>query len=110
MWSYLHVLVFASVAAVGAGLAVVIEAAAGPSELGPVGTAAAVAVPFAVYLMSLWGLYVRDDQPFRRFAVPVTAALVLLAPFTTAPVLLMGLAVALFVALQTVVRLRNQPV
>jgi len=111
VWSYLHLLVFASVAAVGAGLVVAIEGTAGDSALGPAATAATVAVPFTIYLLSLWGMYVRRDEPVvRLFGVPITAAVVLAASFTATPILLMGIAAAVLVALKTTLRLREQSV
>lgn len=107
VWAYLHVFVFASVAALGGGLALTIEAVAAEVAVGPVTVGAAVAVPLVVYLLSLWGLGVRaDDPPLRRFGVPVAAVLVLAAAFTPAPVLLIGVLAAGLVALETAARLR----
>ena len=91
-WSYLHSLVFSSAAAVGAGLVVSVEAAVGHGELGPAGTGAAISLPVVVFTLSLWALYVRAlDTPLHKFGIPTTAVLVLLASFTSIPVLLVGL-------------------
>jgi low temperature requirement protein LtrA len=73
-WGYGHYLVFASAAAVGAGLSV---AADGSHSAGY-----AVAVPVAGYVVAVWVVQI---LPYRRkgllFVVyPVAAALVLLAP------------------------------
>ncbi len=88
-WGYGHYLVFASIAAVGAGLQVAVDVKTHHSHLGPVATGYATAVPVAVYLLSVWLLLVRPDAAYRGRAVvigyPVAAALVLGAPFTPAP-------------------------
>lgn len=108
IWSYVHLLVFASVAAVGAGLVVAIEGAAGHGDLGPSATGAAIAVPVAVYLLSLWAIYVRaGDPPIRRFGAPVTAAFVLAASLTGMPVLFIGVLMAALVAIKERARLRS---
>ena len=108
LWSYMHLPIFAAVAAVGAGLAVVIEGAGGHSELGPAGTGAAIAVPVAVYLLSLWALYIHTaEPPVSRFAAPAAAVLVLAAGFAGAPVPLVGLLLLALVSLKVGVRLRS---
>ncbi len=109
IWSYMHLPIFAAAAAVGAGLAVAIEGVAGHSQLGSRGTAAAIGVPVAVYLLSLWALYIRAaHSPIAMFSVPATAMLVLAAPFTGAPVLVVGILLAALVALKVGVRLRSE--
>jgi low temperature requirement protein LtrA len=109
VWGYTHLLIFGAVAAVGAGLAVAIESATGHSELGPAGTGAAVAVPVAIFLLSMWALYVRRVDPgVRKYGGPMVAALVLGASFTGAPVLTIGLLLAALVAVKVVTRLRTE--
>ena len=62
IWSYGHVLIYASGAAVGAGLAVlgeyVAESAHHGGDIIAVGPAAAFSIPVALYLFGLW--FVRD--------------------------------------------------
>ena len=83
---------------------------AGSSELGPFATGAAIAVPVAVLLLSLWALYVRAaDQPIRRFGVPMAAAAILVASFTGFPVLLVGLVLSGLVVVKEISRLRIDP-
>ncbi len=109
VWSYLHLLVFASVAAVGAGLALVIEHATGHTDIGRAAAALFVGVPVAVYLLSLWAMYVRsDDPPLRRFGTPLTAAVAIAGSFTPAPVLVVGVAIAALVVAKTAGRLRAE--
>jgi low temperature requirement protein LtrA len=109
VWAYTHSLVFGAVAAVGAGLSLAIEAAGHPVELTEVGVGAAVSMPVAVAMVSLWSLYVRSADPLlRRLGVPATAALILGAMFTPAPVLVVGLLMSGLVAVKVVVRLRAE--
>jgi low temperature requirement protein LtrA len=106
VWSYLHLLVFASVAAVGAGLALGIEHATGHTDISRAAAASFVGVPLAVYLLSLWAMYVRsDDPPLRRFGTPLTAVVVIAGSFTPAPVLVIGILVAGLVVAKTAVGL-----
>ncbi|MGW6130236.1 low temperature requirement protein A [Cellulomonas sp. NPDC055163] len=115
VWSYLHLIVFAAVAAVGAGLALVIEEAAHHGEVDPTTAAAAVTVPYALFLLSLWGMYVRHDEPaVRRFGVPVVVAVVAALTLATRAgmmpgtvVLAVGLTAAVLVVVEAWLRLRG---
>ena len=107
-WNYLHLPIFGAVAAVGAGLVVAIEEATGHAHLGWVAVGAAVAIPLAVYLISLWLLYLRAPlTAFHRMLVPVAALLVLAAIFAPAPILFIGLLLAALVALKVFLRVRS---
>lgn len=107
-WSYLHLPVFAAVAAVGAGLVVAIEEASGHAHLGWSGAGAAVAVPLVVYLLSLWFLYagVLRDR-FHLVLLPSTVAGLVAAVFTPAPTLVMGLVLAAMVAMKVAWRIHS---
>ena len=100
IWGYGHYFVFGAAAAVGAGLAVVVDHVTRHAKLGAVGAGAAVAIPVAVYLIFLWLLHDRPEYRRTRFFGPVAAALVLLTPFTGAAVPLIGCIVASLVALK----------
>jgi low temperature requirement protein LtrA len=108
MWGYGHVFVFASVAAVGAGLAVAIDHAAGRGELGDFHAGSVVAVPVAVYLLTLWSLHglLGAAVTGHRFALPVAVVLILAAPATGQGVLVVGLIVAGLMAIKLVSRVR----
>ena len=84
LWGYGHYLVFASVAALGAGLQVVIDTIGHASHVSPVFAAFTVAVPVAVFLVVLGTLSARLDRrvPTEIRLVLATAALVLLAAVT----------------------------
>lgn len=104
VWGYGHYVVFASAAAVGAGLATVVAQATGHAALSSRGATAAVAVPVALYLLSLWLLDAkgrRSGWP-RRAALPGTAVLVLAAAAGGLPVVAIGALVVLCVAMSLV--------
>jgi low temperature requirement protein LtrA len=106
IWGYGHLVVFAAVAAVGAGLVVAVDHAAGHGHVSDARAGAVVAVPVAVYLLSLWVLHlVLDVAPASpRFTAPLTAGLVLAAPATSQPVLVVGALLAAMMAFKLVVR------
>jgi low temperature requirement protein LtrA len=107
-WSYLHLPIFAAVAAVGAGLVVAIEETAGHAHVGRVAVGAAVGAPTVVYLLSLWALYARAPRDrFHRVVVPLAIALVIGAIFTPAPVLAIGLVLAGVVAVKITLHVRD---
>jgi len=100
-WGYGHYLIFASAAAVGAGL----EVAVGYDThalhgVGGVAAALATTVPVAVFLLSVWLLHIGPTNECRPIAIgfPVTAVLVVAASFAPAPIhVAAGLAAALVV-------------
>jgi len=108
IWGYGHYLIFAAAAAVGAGLAVSIDGATHHSELGPLGRGASVAIPVAIYILSLWALHGRTREASDRatpvWLAPTLAVLVLLTPFTPQPVLLTGLLLGGHLAIKLVRR------
>ncbi len=61
VWGYGHYLVFASAAAVGAGLAVAVDHVTHHATIGATTAGAAVAIPVAVYVICLWFLHDRPD-------------------------------------------------
>lgn len=107
VWGYGHYFVFASAAAVGAGLAVAVDAATHEAKIGPVGAGAAVAVPVATYLVCLSFLHDRPDYRQTRAFGPIAAVLVLLTPFTGYAVPLTGVILASLVAVKLFIY-RNQ--
>src|SRR5262249_50780962 len=104
LWGYGHYLIFASAAAVGAGLAAPADAVTGHAAIGPRGAGLAVAIPVVVYLLSLWVLHYRPEYRRTRWVGPAAAPLILLAPLTAQPVLLIGLILAAIVAVKIVLR------
>ena len=108
-WGYGHLVIFASIAAVGAGLVVAVDHAAGHGHVGDVRAGMIVAVPVAVYLLALWSLHFLVGEPgaaSSKYVAPVAAVLVLLAALTPQPVLLIGLIVAGMVTFKVARRVR----
>ncbi|MGN9811375.1 low temperature requirement protein A [Micromonospora sp. BQ11] len=108
IWGYGHYLIFAAVAAVGAGLAVAVDHERHIGHISGVTSGYAVSVPVAVYLLTVWVLHIR---PQHRGAVvvafPVVALLVLLAPLGPVPVHLIALLLFTLVALTVLRRERD---
>ncbi|WP_433319146.1 low temperature requirement protein A [Micromonospora sp. CA-269861] len=109
IWGYGHYLVFAAIAAVGAGLGVSVDLDRHLAHVSEKTAGYAVAVPIAVYLLTVWALHVRRQQHGTVVvAFPVVALLALLAPLGPAPVYVLA---ALLIALVTVtVLLRSRDV
>ena len=99
-WGYGHYLIFAASAAVGAGLAVVVDHDLGAAHIGPTVTALTVTVPVAVYLLAVRLLHLgRQRSRLAGAALPVAAVVVLGCTFTPAPVLLVAAVMVVVVAL-----------
>lgn len=79
IWGYLHYAVFASVAAVGAGVGVVAEAVHREVDLGSGYAALAVAIPVVIYLVAVWLVTPTGRSGRVGVTVGVAAALVLAA-------------------------------
>ena len=84
VWALGHYLVFSAVAAVGAGLQVVVDTLTHADHVGSVFAAFTVAIPVAVFLIVLGLLNTRmSDQPTAIGPILLTAVLVLAAAATT---------------------------
>lgn len=79
-WGYGHYVVFAALAAVGAGLEVAAEALVHEIDATPTAVALATAVPTAVAVAAIWAVHLRlhGDHPLGALAVLLTCAAVLL--------------------------------
>ncbi|MFI1519305.1 low temperature requirement protein A [Kitasatospora cineracea] len=99
-WGYGHYLVFASAAAVGAGLEVAAGHAVGTAHLSARAASAAVTVPTALFLVTVWALHSRHHKRGAARAILPLAALSVLAATLAgeSAVLIAGLLVALAVA------------
>jgi low temperature requirement protein LtrA len=104
VWGYGHYVIFASAAAVGAGLAVNVDFLTHHAAIGPRGAAAAFTIPVALFLVAVWALQVRPHHLGRWHGalVPAAAVLVLASTLTSEPVLVTGLVVAAMVAVTLV--------
>jgi low temperature requirement protein LtrA len=99
-WGYGHLLVFASAAAVGAGLAVAADQAIGHAELSARGATLAVAIPVALFMLSDWAVLGRHKELTRVgiLSSPTAAVLVLVVALLTSSVLAVGLVLGATVA------------
>ncbi|MFH8366020.1 low temperature requirement protein A [Streptomyces sp. NPDC018031] len=78
LWGYGHYLVFGSAAAIGAGIEVAVEQAIGKAHVSTAAAAAAVTVPSALFLITVWLLHARHyKHGVGQLTLPVSAALVL---------------------------------
>ncbi|BFV59213.1 low temperature requirement protein A [Kitasatospora sp. CMC57] len=79
LWGYGHYLVLGSAAAIGAGMEVAIEYATGEAHIGAEAATAAVTVPTALYLFTVWLLHARHTKrgPAEVLLLPVAAVAVL---------------------------------
>jgi low temperature requirement protein LtrA len=109
VWGYGQYLIFASAAALGAGLAVDVDYQTGGAHVGRLAVGYAVAAPVAIYLLAVWTLHIRPYQQ-ARLTVPfwATAAVVLLTPLTPAPARLTALLLAALVATTVIATRRRQ--
>ncbi|HEV2892147.1 MAG TPA: low temperature requirement protein A [Actinomycetota bacterium] len=100
VWGYGPYLVFASAAAVGAGLAGNVDSLTHHAAIGARASAAAFTVPVALFLLAVWALQVRPHHLGRWHGalVPATAVLVLASTLAPEPVLVTGLLVAAMIA------------
>ena len=101
VWGYGHYLIFASLAAVGAGLEVAVESAGHHTETPDTVVALAVAIPVAVFLVMLWAVHapIVDRVVINPGAIAVSAVLIVAAPFAAPAIGVAGVLVAIVVVL-----------
>ncbi|MFG2307696.1 low temperature requirement protein A [Streptomyces sp. NPDC048566] len=116
LWGYGHYLIFASAAAIGAGLEVAVEQAVGAAHISTLAASAAVTLPTALYLLSVWVLHSRYFKVgiVQQLVLPTTALLVILCTFlgdwaVPAAGLVTALAVAVGVVLTARTAARGTP-
>ncbi|MEU2622511.1 low temperature requirement protein A [Streptomyces sp. NPDC007157] len=83
LWGYGHYLIFASAASIGAGLEVAVEQAVGTAHISTPAASAAVTLPTALYLLTVWALHSRYFKIgiAQQLVLPVTALLVICCTF-----------------------------
>jgi low temperature requirement protein LtrA len=77
-WGYGHMVIFAAIAATGAGLRVTAAYIANAAAIGPAATVLCVAIPVAVYMAAIYGLYawlMRQGDPLHVGLLAGTAGL-----------------------------------
>ncbi|MFJ8017630.1 low temperature requirement protein A [Streptomyces sp. NPDC096339] len=111
-WGYGHLLIFASGAAIGAGIEVAVEHAVGAAHISQVAANAAVTVPSAGFLLMVWLLHSRHFKRgvAQQLTLPVSAVVVLVCTWAGAyAVLYAGLACAATVAVGLTLAARSGP-
>ncbi|GIF52645.1 low temperature requirement protein LtrA [Asanoa ferruginea] len=100
VWGYAHYLVFASAAAVGAGLVVNVAFHTGEAHISDTAAGYALAIPVATYLVSVWALHILPhERGLLLVTAPLGAVLILLAPLVPATAQVIALLMALVVAI-----------
>jgi low temperature requirement protein LtrA len=100
-WGYGHYAIFSSAAAIGAGIEVAVMHATGSTQLSTVAASAAVTVPTAIFLATVWLLHARffKQTPAQQSILPAGTVLVLASTFAgDHAVLLAGFVAAATVA------------
>lgn len=79
LWSYGHLVLWGSIAATGAGIAICIDFASRRADLTQLQAHLALSVPVALFLMSLWAFHDlgKPVRSLHRAAVPVAALIVI---------------------------------
>ncbi|HEY1824803.1 MAG TPA: low temperature requirement protein A [Acidimicrobiales bacterium] len=110
LFGYTHYFIVASVAAAGAGFAVAVHRAAGPSHLTNLEAGFAESVPVAIYVLAVWLVHRPYKTPgwWREVAAPLAVALILGTSVLSSTLLASGVVISVLVALNlAVVRRRG---
>ncbi|GGO19458.1 low temperature requirement protein A [Micromonospora parathelypteridis] len=108
IWGYGHYLIFAAIAAVGAGLVVSVDVERHVAHISGITAGYAVATPIAVFLLTVWVLHVRrQHHGVVVVAFPVVALLALLAPLGPVPVYVLAALLVGLVTLTVLLRSRD---
>jgi len=83
LWGYGHYVIFASAAAIGAGLEIAVEQAVGKAHISTLAASASVTIPTALFLLSVWLLHARYFKVglAQQAVLPGAALAILLCSF-----------------------------
>ncbi|GGT37744.1 membrane protein [Streptomyces chromofuscus] len=83
VWGYGHYLIFSSAAAIGAGLEVTVEQVVGKAHISTLSASAAVTLPTALFLLTVWALHARHFKVgiADQLVLPTAALLVICCTF-----------------------------
>ncbi|MBM7171167.1 low temperature requirement protein A [Streptomyces sp. G44] len=101
LWGYGHYVILGSAAAIGAGIEVAVEQAVGEAHLSTLAASAAVTVPTALYLITIWALHSRYYKVglAQQLVLPASALATLASTFAGRwAVLLAGIVAVVTVA------------
>jgi low temperature requirement protein LtrA len=96
-WGYGHYFVFASLAALGAGLEVAVQRGAAHAEVSDTALEYAIAIPVAVFLLMLWVLHAPlvPEVVIRPLKTLLAIALVLLLPLASPTIGVVGVVIGI---------------
>ncbi|MEU7009126.1 low temperature requirement protein A [Streptomyces sp. NPDC046332] len=83
LWGYGHYLIFASAAAIGAGIEIAVEQAVGKAHISTLAASAAVTIPSALFLLCVWLLHARYFKVgiTQQLVLPVSSLAILMCTF-----------------------------
>ena len=99
VWAFAHYLIFAAVAALGAGLQVVIGTLTHSARITPAFAALTVAIPVAVYIVVLAPLSTRTRGEPAAFQLTLLTAALVLAAAAATPILTLPLSIVIMAVL-----------
>ena len=100
LWGYGHYFIFASAAAVSAGIEVAVDYNTEHTSLGAAKAAATLCVPVAIFVFTAWILMIRPNaDALVNLVTPIVAVLIVLTVFLPFSLLLAGLLLVGLVAL-----------
>jgi len=108
VWGYVHFVVFASAAAVGAGVAVVVDSVTHHAHISDTGAAASFTIPVVLYVavVAFIEALTHGLPRARVIAFAVALVLVAVATFTAQPVFVTGIVLAALVATNVAITAR----
>ncbi|MGW1186330.1 low temperature requirement protein A [Streptomyces sp. NPDC002559] len=110
VWGYGHYLIFGSAAAIGAGIEVAVEEAVGKAHVPTEVAAAAVTVPSALFMLTVWALHARHFKRdlAEQLPLPLAALAILVCTFIGSwAVFVAGLVAATTVAVSVLLSRRT---
>ncbi|MER7954194.1 low temperature requirement protein A [Streptomyces sp. NPDC096030] len=110
LWGYGHYLIFASAAAIGAGIEIAVEQTVGKAHISTLAASSAVTIPTALFLLCVWLLHARYFKVgiAQQLVLPVSSLAILMCTFAGHwAVLLAGLVAAATVAVGVTLATRN---
>ncbi|WP_329119523.1 low temperature requirement protein A [Streptomyces sp. NBC_01353] len=110
LWGYGHYLIFASAAAIGAGIEIAVEQAVGKAHISTLAASSAVTIPAAVFLLCVWLLHARYFKVgiAQQLVLPVSSLAILMCTFAGRwAVLAAGLVATATVAVGVTLAARN---
>ncbi|MET9377858.1 low temperature requirement protein A [Streptomyces sp. NPDC002992] len=110
LWGYGHYLIFASAAAIGAGIEIAVEQAVGKAHISTLAASAAVTIPAALFLLCVWLLHARYFKVgiAQQAVLPASSLAILMCTFAGRwAVLAAGAVAAATVAVGVTLTARN---